>query len=285
MSADPLALSRSRVEAAKADTSGRVYRIYCDGVFDLCHLGHMQLFRQVKYSLGDPSRVHVIAGVCSDELVREYKGEVVLDHATRCGTVAACRWVDEVVPEAPWVINAEFIEAHKIDFVAHDAIPYTMGDVNDVYAFVKERGMFLETQRTEGISTSDIILKLLRSYPTYVQRNLDRGYSPEDLGLGAVATVRYNVAAAKNNLVAAVKKVCSKENFSFGAVKAMACALGTLLNPVHHVPNKMKKGTRIAVACSCIGTIGALAAVLGKNKIWRFPSNKTTQKKWYQSLF
>ncbi len=34
------------------------------------------------------------------------------------------RWVDEVVPNAPWVITEEFLDEHNIDFVAHDALPY-----------------------------------------------------------------------------------------------------------------------------------------------------------------
>ena len=67
--ADPtMALSRRRVAEAVADGSGRVYRVYCDGVFDLFHLAHMRMFEQAKKALGPASKVHLIAGVCSDEL-------------------------------------------------------------------------------------------------------------------------------------------------------------------------------------------------------------------------
>ena len=50
----------------------------------------------------------------------------------------SCRWVDEVVTDAPWVITPEFVEKHKIDFVAHDALPYAdaSGQAEDVYGFV-----------------------------------------------------------------------------------------------------------------------------------------------------
>lgn len=37
---------------------------------------------------------------------------------------AAARWVDEVIPNAPWVITEEFLNDNAIDFVAHDALPY-----------------------------------------------------------------------------------------------------------------------------------------------------------------
>lgn len=63
-----MTLSRKRVAEAKADNSGRVYRVYCDGVFDLFHLAHMRMFEQAKKALGPASKVFLIAGVCSDEL-------------------------------------------------------------------------------------------------------------------------------------------------------------------------------------------------------------------------
>jgi choline-phosphate cytidylyltransferase len=54
-----------------------------------------------------------------------------------------------------------FMKKHKIDYVAHDDIPYVTAGCADVYADFKKAGMFLATQRTEGISTSDIIGKIL----------------------------------------------------------------------------------------------------------------------------
>ncbi len=51
----------------------------------------------------------------------------------------------------------------QIDFICHDALPY--GDASgqsssgDVYARIKREGRFVETQRTDGISTSDIITR------------------------------------------------------------------------------------------------------------------------------
>ena len=71
-----------------------------------------------------------------------------------------CRYVDEVVIDAPWTLDNEFLELHKIDFVAHDEAPYTLGSsAEDVYDLVKRRGMFVATQRTEGVSTSDILTR------------------------------------------------------------------------------------------------------------------------------
>ena len=50
-------------------------------------------------------------------------------------------------------------------------------------AQVKKQGKFRETQRTDGVSTSDIILRIVKNYNMYVLRNLARGYSRKDLGV------------------------------------------------------------------------------------------------------
>lgn len=52
--------------------------------------------------------------------------------------------------DAPWEITDEFLEKNKIDFVAHDEIPYGADDADDIYAPIKARGMFVATERTEG---------------------------------------------------------------------------------------------------------------------------------------
>ena len=54
----------------------------------------------------------------------------------------------------------DFLEKNQIDFVAHDDAPYTIGTAtDDVYKTIKEKGMFMATQRTEGISTSGKLLE------------------------------------------------------------------------------------------------------------------------------
>lgn len=160
--------------------TGRPVRIYCDGIYDLFHFGHAKALEQAKKSF---SEVHLIVGVCDDAVTHEKKGKTVLDESERAESLRHCRWVDEVVEHAPWTVDQAFLDTHQIDYVAHDDIPYQSQDQEDVYAFVKRQGKFLPTQRTSGISTSDIITRIVRDYDAYLRRNLERGVSARELNI------------------------------------------------------------------------------------------------------
>ncbi|EAU87607.2 choline-phosphate cytidylyltransferase [Coprinopsis cinerea okayama7 len=145
----------------------RPIRVYADGVYDLFHFGHSLQLRQAKLSFPN---VYLLVGVCSDELVHAYKARTVMTHAERLEAVRHCRWVDEVVPDAPWVITQEFLDQHQIDYVAHDEEAYPSVGHTDVYGFVKEQGKFIPTRRTPGISTSALLSRIVSGYRN---RNFD----------------------------------------------------------------------------------------------------------------
>ncbi|KAF6070052.1 cytidyltransferase-like domain protein [Candida albicans] len=89
----------------------RPIRIYADGVFDLFHLGHMKQLEQAKNHF------------------------LMLNWFVEFHSILK-------------PIN--FLQEHKIDYVAHDDLPYASSDSDDIYKPIKEQGKFLTTREQRG---------------------------------------------------------------------------------------------------------------------------------------
>lgn len=145
--------NRVKLDDAKNFAQVRPIRVYADGIYDMFHAGHEKQLRQAKEAFPN---VHLIVGVVNDELTKHFKGSTVVPESWRYNRIRNCPFVDEVKRDAPWVITEEFLKENKIDFVAHDEKPYECEGEHDIYKLIKDLGMFLTTQRTEGISTSGL---------------------------------------------------------------------------------------------------------------------------------
>lgn len=68
---------------------------YTTGVFDLFHIGHLNILRRSKELCE-----FLIVGVSTDELVQSYKHKApVIPYSERFAIVEAIRYVDKVVPQ------------------------------------------------------------------------------------------------------------------------------------------------------------------------------------------
>ena len=122
-------------------------------VADLFHYGHVNFLRTAREH-GD----YLLVGIHSDEVVRNYKRAPILSMDERIASVVGCRYVDEVVPNAPLTVTREWIAQHEIDLVVHgDDFPEELYKL--CYEIPIEMGIFRTVTYTRGISSSEIITR------------------------------------------------------------------------------------------------------------------------------
>ena len=134
-------------------------RVYVDMVADLFHYGHVELLRQAR-ALGD----YLVVGVHSDDAVLAHKRQPILTMEERVACVAGCRYVDEVLPNAPWITDRDWIEKHNIDLVVHGS-DYSQEDLIDTHSVPIEMGILRTVDYTPRISTTEIIRRIKERSP------------------------------------------------------------------------------------------------------------------------
>jgi len=100
-------------------------------------IGHANALRQAK-AMGD----YLVVGVHSDAEILKNKGPTVMNELERYAAVAACKWVDEVVPDAPYVTTVEMLDKYNCDFCVHGDDITTAADGSDCYQAVKDAGRY-----------------------------------------------------------------------------------------------------------------------------------------------
>lgn len=84
--------------------------------------------------------------------------------------VNAVKWVDEVIPDAPYAITEEFMkklfDEYNIDYIIHGDDPCVLPDGTDAYALAKKAGRYKQIKRTEGVSSTDIV-GMFSFYPSH----------------------------------------------------------------------------------------------------------------------
>lgn len=135
----------------------KLLRVYCCGVFDICHLGHMKLFEKISKSFNQP--IHLIVGVHSDLTVETYKRTPIINEEFRVETVKLCKYVDEVWANADLVVSKEFCLINNFDYVIIGE-EYKGTKDKIWYPGPMELGIHKYISRFEELSTTDIIKKI-----------------------------------------------------------------------------------------------------------------------------
>jgi len=164
-----------KINEAKAEV-----RIWCDGCYDMVHFGHANALRQAK-ALGDK----LIVGIHNDAEITRHKGPPVFTQEERYKMVKGIKWVDEVVEDAPYVTTLETLDKYGCDYCVHGDDITMSADGVDCYHLVKAAKRYKEVQRTQGVSTTDLVGRMLLMTKNHFQKG-DKEYSVAKDGLSSI---------------------------------------------------------------------------------------------------
>ena len=99
--------------------------------------------------------------------------------------VEACRWSTKSVPYAPYVTSLPWITHYGCHFVVHGDDVTSDSSGEDCYRYVKAAGRFLVVKRTPGISTTDLVGRMLLCTKTHFISSLKRTLSGDE-GVGSL---------------------------------------------------------------------------------------------------
>jgi ethanolamine-phosphate cytidylyltransferase len=145
------------------------------------HSGHYNAIRQAK-SLCDV----LVVGVHSDAEIQENKAMPVMRQAERYAILEHIKWVDEIVHDVPYSPSITTLENCRADFCVHgDDMPVNAQGVC-AYDEMRECGRLKIVKRTEGVSTTDLIGRLLTLSKNRHSEDIRKHpLSPSKDGLGA----------------------------------------------------------------------------------------------------
>ncbi|XP_056017118.1 ethanolamine-phosphate cytidylyltransferase-like [Ostrea edulis] len=169
-----------------SDKKQKQVRVWVDGCFDMVHFGHANAIRQAK-QMGD----YLIVGVHSDEEISKHKGPPVYNEKERYKMVRAIKWVDEVVEDAPYVTTLETLDKYNCDFCVHGDDITVTADGTDTYHLVKAADKYKECKRTAGVSTTDLVGRMLLVTKSHHERDEEKSVDKTqagDIGSGNTAS-------------------------------------------------------------------------------------------------
>ena len=134
------------------------YKIgYTTGVFDLFHIGHLNILKRAKEQCD-----YLIVGVSTDEVVQEYKNKTpIIPFEERKQIVESIKYVDKVVPQTTMDKYVAW-ENNKFDVIFHGDDWKNSDMYNEMEKKLKNVGVdFVYFPYTKGTS-STILTKVLR---------------------------------------------------------------------------------------------------------------------------
>ena len=129
---------------------------YTTGVFDMFHIGHLNVLRRAKELCE-----YLIVGVSTDEVVQNYKHKTpIIPYNERAEIVAAIKYVDKVVPQTT-MDKVEALKEIKFDVMFHGD-DWKGSELYNKYEeeFAKYGASIHYLSHTDGISSTILRSKL-----------------------------------------------------------------------------------------------------------------------------
>lgn len=130
--------------------------IYCDGVFDLFHKGHLNHLKKIKEYFSED--IFLIVGVINDEESEKYKRKPIFPEQKRKRILENCIYVDKVIITDMLIVTEEFMEKNNIDYIFH-----AFSNIEDkekqkeFYEVPIKLNKFITVPYDQSISTTKII--------------------------------------------------------------------------------------------------------------------------------
>ncbi len=134
--------------------------VFTNGCFDLIHAGHIRYLKEAK-AFGDV----LIVGLNSDDSIKAFKSvkRPIIPQNERAEVLSGIKYIDYII-----IFNEEtpvrLIEIIKPDIIVKGGDYKSDGDVVGGDIVVSYKGKIKRASLAEGISTTDIIEKILRLY-------------------------------------------------------------------------------------------------------------------------
>lgn len=136
--------------------------IYTDGIFDLFHRGHIEYLNLIKKTYPN---FKLYVGIINDQDATKYKRKPIYNHEDRVTIISNIKYVDNVIENAPLIVNEEFLNKYNIDLVVHGfSNEKDIEKQKEFFEIPVQLNKFASIPYYNKISSTEIIEKIKKYY-------------------------------------------------------------------------------------------------------------------------
>lgn len=155
--------------------------VYIDGAFDMFHAGHVEILKLAK-----AEGSYLIVGVHNDAVVNRHRGMnfPIMNLHERVLSVLGCKFVDDVLIDAPWQVTKEMVASLNISVVVHGTHrdPNHMEDfsLEEHYKYACDNGLFKLIKSPTSLDVNDIVARINDNRDRFEKKFVSKMKSEEE---------------------------------------------------------------------------------------------------------